>query len=298
MSFKTIEERASRAVIGGVRILAGLLWLANLNWKRPPNFGAAKGNGLARWVNSGIKYPVLAPYTWILEHLVRPHLTAFGWMTLLLESSLAALLLIGWRTRIVALVGAGMSAAIALTILHTPNEWPWSYYLMIGLHLLLAATDAGKPLGLDGLRSGRRSGERAWGVFGVVAVVTGAIGLSLAIDESFTAKQGRIVGWPKGELKFVWFNSLGALVCVVIGVLALAAWKLRKRELALAGAALAALAALQVLVQWRDRATGETGGIFGGTGGTLGLWLMLTLGLALTSAPQGTRRPVTTPRPV
>jgi thiosulfate dehydrogenase [quinone] large subunit len=43
------------------------------------------------------------------------------------------------------------SVAIALSVLNAPHEWPWSYYLMIAVHLLLFATAAGRVWGLDGL---------------------------------------------------------------------------------------------------------------------------------------------------
>ena len=283
MNRTAIEERASGLTIGVVRIMVGVLWLANVNWKRPNDFGAKSGGGLARYVDLGIKHKVFPPYSWFLEHVVRNHLTAFGWLTLITECLLGALLILGWQTRLVALAGVGQSFAILLSVLAAPNEWPWSYYLMIGAHLLLAACAAGNHLGLDGLRLRRQAGRTAWLPLGVLGVAAGIAGLIAAIDNPFTAKFGSLVG-PRGfEVKLFWFNTLGALVAAAIGALALGAWFLRRRELALAGAALAGLAALQVLVQWRGSGANETGGILGGNGGTLCLWLILAIGLGLTT---------------
>ncbi len=283
-----LEERASGLAIGIVRITVGTLWLANVHWKRPTDFGASNGSGLARWVNEGIENGVFPPYTWALEHIVRENLTPFGWFTLLAESLLGALLILGWKTRLVGLAGAGMSVAIGLTVLSAPNEWPWAYFLMVGIHLLLAATSAGEHLGLDGLLR-RHEGRTAWLSLGLLGVVVGVAGVIASADSSFASNEGSLVGSRAFELKLFWFNLFGALVCVAVGVLALAAWVLRRRELALAGSGLAALAALQVLVQWRG--PGDThGGVLGGTGGTFCLWLILSIGLALTAVRRETGR--------
>ncbi len=70
-------------------------------------------------------------------------------MTLLLEASLGAFLLLGLATRLWALIGIGQSLAIMLSVLNSPNEWEWSFYLMILAHLALFATAAGRSVGLD-----------------------------------------------------------------------------------------------------------------------------------------------------
>ena len=54
-------------------------------------------------------------------------------------------------TRLFAAVGIAQSGAIALSVLNTPGEWHWSYYLMISAHLLLLAFAAGRVAGVDGL---------------------------------------------------------------------------------------------------------------------------------------------------
>lgn len=89
-----------------------------------------------------------------------PHFTVFAWMTLLVEASLGAFLLIGLATRLWALVGVGQSVAIMLSVLNSPNEWEWSFYLMILAHVALFATAAGRSFGLDGvLRPGWQRSE-------------------------------------------------------------------------------------------------------------------------------------------
>lgn len=278
-----LEERASRTAIGAVRIVAGLLWLANVHWKRPTDFGRGNGSGLFKYVQYGIDHPTLPPFSWALEHLVKPNMTAFGWFTLVTESMLAALLILGWRTRLVALAAAGQAAAIGLSVAQAPNEWPWSYVLMIGVHLLLAATAAGMFGGLDGLRARGAGYRSAVAALGAVAVLVGLAGIIAAADDPFTNKSGSLVGQRSYELKFVWFNLLAALVCIGIGALALLGWKARRREPVVAAAVVAALCALQVVVQWRTGSGGETGGILGGNGGTFALWLTFGIGLGIAS---------------
>jgi uncharacterized membrane protein YphA (DoxX/SURF4 family) len=274
------STRLNNTTIGAVRILAGLMWLANIEWKRPPDFGENKKNGLYKYVDAAISHRVFAPWSWIVEHVVLKQYTLFGWSTLLLESALAALLLLGLWTRPVALLGAANSLAIALSVLHYPNEWPWSYYLMIGVHLLLAATGAGRFLGLDGVRrSGAAARAKAVTVLGAIALVVGIVGLvRVAGDTSFTGSQGGLVGWAGGEAKLLWFNPLSAILTAVLGALAVASVRLRRPVLGWAAMGGFALMALQVVAQWRYRNGNWTGGILGGTGATMAFWAMFAIG--------------------
>ena len=79
-----VSTRSSTAAIGAVRIVAGLLWLANLEWKRPPDFGRNQKNGLYKYVDGAVAHRVFAPWSWIVQHVVLKQYTLFGWTTLLL----------------------------------------------------------------------------------------------------------------------------------------------------------------------------------------------------------------------
>jgi hypothetical protein len=48
-------------------------------WKVPPDFGEDKRTGLYFWTHLGLDFPVFPPHTWLLEHVVLPNFTAFGW---------------------------------------------------------------------------------------------------------------------------------------------------------------------------------------------------------------------------
>ncbi|MGH2760598.1 MAG: DoxX family protein [Actinomycetota bacterium] len=156
-----LEAESRRVMPAIVRITVGLLWLVNVDWKRPPDFGSEMGRGLARFVNHGIEYPVFPPYSWVLENVVRPNIEVFGWVTLVVEATLAALLVFGIFTRAAALMGAGQSAAIALSVMNAPGEWYWSYILMGTVHLAVFASGAGKVWGVDAIIAARRATSSA-----------------------------------------------------------------------------------------------------------------------------------------
>ena len=140
------ETPHAGCVLAAVRVLLGLLWLQGAGWKVPPDFA-----GVATFVQKGIDDPVLPPYSWVLQHVIQPHMGFFGWITLLTELSLAVFLLTGLATRLFAAVGVVQSAAIGLTVASAPGEWGWAYWLMIAAHLaVLASPAAGRIGGLDG----------------------------------------------------------------------------------------------------------------------------------------------------
>ncbi len=145
------DSRLARACIAALRIGVALLWIQNASWKAPPDFGKADNNGLYVFTRFAVDFPVLPPFAWFIEHVVLPNFTFFGWLTLLTECALGAFLLIGLTTRFWAVVGIAQSFAITLSVLNAPNEWHWSYYLMILAHVGLFATAAGRSFGVDGV---------------------------------------------------------------------------------------------------------------------------------------------------
>ncbi|MGH9166157.1 MAG: TQO small subunit DoxD [Acidimicrobiales bacterium] len=146
-----VEGHASALVLGGVRIALGVLWLTNVGWKIPPDFGQERGRGLFAFVNDAVTHPVFPPWSWVVREVILPNFRLFGWAVLIVEACLGAFLLFGLGTRFWALVGVAQSTAIGLSVLRTPNEWPWSYYLMVLAHLAIFAAAAGRTIGLDGV---------------------------------------------------------------------------------------------------------------------------------------------------
>lgn len=289
-----MQERVQGYTVGGVRILAGLMWLANLHWKVPTDFGQSNGGGLYKYVAAGAQNAPLAPYRWALRELVLPNFQAFGWFTLISETVVAALLLIGYRSRLVALAGAALAVPIGLSVLYYPNayEWAWSYLLMIGLHLLLWAVPSGEHLGVDGVLAGApERSNRALRSTGVVAVVVGVLGLIVARSIDFSGRAVALLGSDAGftnadgtltrrwELKFLFFNPLWAVLTIVFGVLLIVGG--RKLILAYAAAGGFAVIALVVFVQQTFDYLRDDGGVQKiSTGTNVAFWG----GLAVASA--------------
>jgi thiosulfate dehydrogenase (quinone) large subunit len=158
-----MPARLNRALLAVVRIGVGLLWLQNVGWKTPPDFGRADPpGGLYLSASYAVSNPVLAPFGWLMERLVLPNFTFFGWMVLLVEAALGAFLLIGLASRFWALIGIAQTVVIALSVLNAPHEWYWSYLLMLLVHMALFATAAGRYGGLDGLLRPEWEVSRSW----------------------------------------------------------------------------------------------------------------------------------------
>ncbi len=143
------DSLVARACIAILRVGAALLWIQNVGWKVPPDFGRATDAGLYHFTRFAVDHPVFGPYTGFIEQVVLPNFAFFGWVTLLTEAALGAFLLVGLATRFWALVGVLQSLAITLSVLNAPNEWHWSYFLMIMVHLAIFATAAGRSFGVD-----------------------------------------------------------------------------------------------------------------------------------------------------
>ncbi|MEO7555418.1 MAG: TQO small subunit DoxD [Acidimicrobiales bacterium] len=156
------ETTAARALPVVLRVMAGLLWLSNVDWKVPPEFGKSGGEcgGLCGFVQAGADHGPPG-WSWLMAHVVLPNLTAFGYATLLIEVALAVLLLSGTLTRGAALAGAAQSLVIGLSVANAPGEWYWSYVLMVALHLAVYSLAAGRTYGVDAVLR-RRPGRSRW----------------------------------------------------------------------------------------------------------------------------------------
>lgn len=273
-----VDTRTRYFVVAAARIAAGLLWLANLHWKVAPNFGQDTGGGLYKYTRSAVDTPVWGVWKWITQELILPNFHLFGWIVILTDGTLATLLLIGYRTRLVALIGAFNAIPIFLSVAFRDNEWPWSYALIFFLHLMLFAVPSGEhapriDVALAGPRSAR---DKGFIVLGTIAVVVGAIGWFLARDVDFGTRQVALLGNSQLELKLLWFNGLGALLTIVFGAALIAGSRMRVVGLAAAiGFAVMALVAL-LQKNWNNVSAGAPDLV--GTGPNASFWAMFAVG--------------------
>jgi thiosulfate dehydrogenase (quinone) large subunit len=137
------------------RIVYGVLWWQQSKWKVPSDdFGRKSGGGLWYWVHQEIQYPTVTAYKDFLVNVMIPHWTFFGWMTLATETFIGATLILGLFTRLGSLVAIGMAINITIGILSVPNEWVWTYTMLVMLPVIFLLTDAGRSFGVDSFLAG------------------------------------------------------------------------------------------------------------------------------------------------
>jgi thiosulfate dehydrogenase (quinone) large subunit len=126
----------------GLRIFMGVLWLENLTWKFPPEFGRDNPKGLLYSFRQAEDHAVLGFLRSFVHDVVIPHFTLFGWLVFLVELTAGALLTLGLFTRLGALVGSVEVLIITLLVVQAPNEWFWTYAMFFAINLVLLLTPA------------------------------------------------------------------------------------------------------------------------------------------------------------
>jgi len=275
-----VGPRSHAIAAVGLRLLAGLLWLYNVSWKRAPDFGQDNDTGLYHFTALAVSDPVLPPYSWVVENLVLPNFTPFGWVVLLAETTLAVLLLSGAFVRLAAALGVAQSAAIGLSVALAPGEWPWAYAMMVGIHVVLLFSAAGRYLSVDALRAGIDDGRRlalTWGALGLVGGIV-AVALSLGDPLDSSGPSLRAGDFPVG---IGTYNLLGGAVLLIVGGLLVGWARSALPGMAVAAAVVSALAALSLYAQ-----LGFSDPLLGGSTTSAALYLILATvagTLALTS---------------
>lgn len=224
-----------------IRLMVGVMWLYNVAWKVPPGFGGLKG-----YTGDAISHPVFAPYTWIVQHLVLPHFVPFAFGVVVFETLLAVALLSGSYIRLAALIGAAQSLAIGLSAAEAPGEWPWSYFLMVLVHLALLVGAPGRFLAFDAIRAGHNRGTGLARFFGVLTALLGVWAVVAGIGKSVTANPGANLQLTGLEFGFGVYNVLGGVVLLLVGLLLLG-WSFSHRRWLAAVASLVAVAAALLL---------------------------------------------------
>lgn len=262
-----------------LRWTAALLWLANVNWKVPPDFGRSGDRcvALCRYAEAGAQFPVAPGSPWFFEHVASPNLAAFGWITLITESTLVVLLVSGRFVRTAAVLGMAMSAGIGLAVANADGEWYWSYILMIALHLaILVTASTARP-------QPARTMAAVTAVYGVlVAIAHAGAGVTGGGDWNLFSQANALPGeWGRGT-----FPGSIAIGVILIG-LGVAGWfvaeKLAEQQRRIVGWALVGVSALLLLTYGND-------GLIIGLGsrpGNLCMLAALGLALAVPAAPVG-----------
>jgi len=272
--------------------LLGLMWLYNVSWKRAPDFGQSAGSGLFKFTSYAVSHPVLPPYSWVVEHLVLPHFQVFGWVVLAAETALAVLLLTGTWVRAAAAVGIAQSVAIALSVAFAPGEWPWSYWLMIGAHVVILFSSAGRVGSVEAVRAGLSRGTWSLRVWGVLAVLVGLVAVAGSLNDPLAAR-GYDIGSSDLSVSLGSYNLLGGVLLLLTGALLLAAPRLGAvvgGRAATVAAVIASVAALSLYVQM-----GFSAPLLGGTA-TSAAYLLCLAVVALGVARRMSATPTHSPQ--
>lgn len=145
----TVIDGRALLVLAGARMVLGALWLANLAWKLPPDFGRDDPEGLLYNFELAAEHAIGAPLRALAEDVLIPHFTLFGWLLFLVELAVGLSLLLGLWTRVGAMLGVLQSVAITLLVVRAPDEWVWTYVLLVVLGLVVALTPSAARLSLD-----------------------------------------------------------------------------------------------------------------------------------------------------
>jgi hypothetical protein len=240
------QAKSGQIALTGLRLLAGLMWLENVVWKVPPDFGQRTRGGLYFWTTRAVEFPVWKPYSWLVEHLVLPNFTLFGWGVFVVESALAVLLLTGTAVRLAAPLGVAQSIAIGLSVAEAPNEWPWAYAMMIGTHAVLLFAPSAQYAAVDAMRHGGVASARR--LLGGWAVALGLIALvALAVYLRYDRRAN--VGILDLEFTLGDYNLWGASLLIGVAVALLAAAIFGSRLAALVAAVAAAAGAVSIYLQ-------------------------------------------------
>ncbi len=289
--------RGHAVAAASLRVLLGLLWLYNVAWKRAPDFGQDAENGLFKFTSYAVSDPVFPPFSWVIEHLVLPNFAVFGWVVLVAETALAVLLLTGAWVRLAALLGMAQSVAIAFSVAYAPAEWPWSYWLMIGAHVLILFSAAGRVASVDAVRAGLSSGRALLQGWGGLSVLVGLVTIVGSWGEPVAAR-GFQVGSSDPSVSLGAYNVLGGVVLLLVGACLLGASRLgvvTGARVEMVAAGLALLAALSLYAQ-----LGFSDPILGGSATSAAYFLCLAVvAAAVSRSPRspGTRRDAATAPP-
>jgi len=275
-----VDDVSGRWAPTVLRWTAALLWLANVNWKVPPDFGRSADRciALCRYVEAGAEFPVAPGSGWFFEQIASPNLAVFGWVTLLVEATLVVLLVSGRFVRTAAVLGMVMSAGIGVAVANAEHEWYWSYVLMIVLHLaILVTTRSERP------QTARTMGAVTVGYGVVVALSHLGGGLDGAGNWVLFSQDNDIPGqWGRGT--FPGSIAIGVAFVVLGAAVLFAADRMAEQQRRVIGWTVVGVSAVLLI-------TYQQGGLIIGLGSRPGNAAMLAaLGLALAvSVPASAR---------
>ena len=145
------------------RLLIGAMWWQQSLWKLPPTYtdNPDGSGGLRYWMEEMAKWASTGLQRHFVKDIVLPHFYFFAPQVYLSEVLIAVTLILGLFSRLGAFVGGLMAINLWLGLYRSPAEWPWTYFFLIVVQIMLLVQRPGRSLGLDAilLRHGQASSD-------------------------------------------------------------------------------------------------------------------------------------------
>ncbi len=158
------------------------------------------------------------------------------------------LFITGAYIRVAAVIGIAQSVAIAMSVAFAPGEWPWAYWMMIAIHTALLLSSSGRVFAVDAVRARLTNGTTLGTVWGAVTIAVGLFSVFGSFDEPL-ARRGPGLASTDLSISFGFYNLLGGLVMVALGVMLVMAARGGPSVLGKAAIGLAVVAGLSLHAQ-------------------------------------------------
>lgn len=146
-------QRSLRAIaLLVLRVLVGTMWWEQSLWKIPPHYG-----GLEYWMKQEAAHAAVPLQGHLVGTIVLPHIALFGPLVFAIEAAIGISLILGFWSRLGALLGLAMSINLWLGLYSAPGEWPWTYFFLIIIMAFYCIDPPGRSLGFDALIGRARS---------------------------------------------------------------------------------------------------------------------------------------------
>jgi len=158
----------------------GYLFFTQLWWKAPPDFGCRddftrgglcffieEESAIAGDANKLLKADIIGsnpgselsvPIGWatqlngiFIDNVVLPNIRWFGYVIWGTEAFIFLSMCLGFFSRLAALAAIGMGTQLMIGLSNAPNEWEWSYILIVLLAVVMFGLAPGRYFGLDRL---------------------------------------------------------------------------------------------------------------------------------------------------
>ena len=172
------QRRFLNLVQWTIRLVMGCFWWQQSLWKLPPFYTdhpeAPFGEtGLAYWMGLMGKHAAIPLQADFVNNIVLPHFYLFAPVVYSLEVLTGVSLMLGVFVRLFGIIGALQIVNLWLGLYSAPGDWPWTYFFLALLQLMLAIHCYGRALGIDALVNTTRASRARTTIFGRLLAAAG-----------------------------------------------------------------------------------------------------------------------------